>query len=84
MENPFLRDLGCFARHLKPYLERFPAKNFLVIQFDAIRRAPDEVRQGVYEFLGVASDFRPTLRSRKKRRPGSALSPPTIQRSTSL
>ena len=61
MENPFLRDLGCFSRHLKPYLERFPAGNFLVIQFDAIRRAPEEVRQGVYEFLGVASDFKPTL-----------------------
>ena len=61
MENPFLRDLGCFGRHLKPYLERFPAENFLVIQFDAIRRAPEEVRQGVYEFLGVASDFKPTL-----------------------
>ena len=44
MENPFLRDLGCFARHLKPYLDRFPAKNFLVIQFDAIRRDPDQVR----------------------------------------
>ena len=61
MENPFVRDLGCFGRHLKPYLERFPAENFLVIQFDAIRRAPEEVRQGVYEFLGVASDFKPTL-----------------------
>ena len=41
MENPFLRDLGCFARHLRPYLDRFPAKNILVVQFDAIRRAPD-------------------------------------------
>jgi hypothetical protein len=61
MENPFLRDLGCFGRHLKPYLERFPAENFLVIQFDAVRRAPEEVRQSVYKFLEVASDFKPTL-----------------------
>ena len=53
MENPFLRDLGCFARHLRPYLDRFPAKNFLVVQFDVIRRDPDRVRRGVYEFLGV-------------------------------
>lgn len=59
MENPFLRDLGCFARHLKPYLDRFPAKNILVVQFDAIRRDPDRVRRGVYEFLGVAADFKP-------------------------
>lgn len=61
MENPFLRDLGCFARHLKAYLGRFPAKNILVVQFDAIRRDPDRVRQRAYEFLGVASDFKPQL-----------------------
>ena len=65
MENPFLRDLGCYARHLKPYLDRFPAENFLVVQFDAIRRDPDAVRQGVYEFLGVASDFKPQLEAGK-------------------
>src|SRR5262249_18338930 len=65
MENAFLRDLGCFARHLKPYLDRFPAKNFLVVQFSAIRRAPNEVRERVYEFLGVASDFRPNLEAGK-------------------
>jgi hypothetical protein len=59
MENPFLRDLGCFARHLKPYLDRFPAKNILVVQLDAIRRDPDRVRRGVYEFLSVAADFKP-------------------------
>ena len=61
MENPFLRDLGCFAQHLKPYLDRFPAKNILVVQFDAIRRDPDRVRQRAYEFLGVAADFKPQL-----------------------
>jgi Sulfotransferase domain len=61
MENPFLRDVGCFARHLKPYLDRFPAKNILVVQFDAIRRAPDDVRRGVYEFLKVDPNFKPQL-----------------------
>jgi hypothetical protein len=61
MENPFLRDLGCFARHLRPYLARFPAKNILVVQFDAIRRDPDRVRQQTYEFLEVAADFKPRL-----------------------
>ncbi|MEO7724184.1 MAG: sulfotransferase domain-containing protein, partial [Chthoniobacterales bacterium] len=59
MEDPFLRDIGCYARHLKPYLERFPAENFLVVQFDAIRRAPDEVRCRTFEFLNVATDFEP-------------------------
>src|SRR5213076_2740873 len=39
MENSFLRDLGCFARHLRPWLDRFPAKNILVVQFDAIPTA---------------------------------------------
>lgn len=61
MEDPFLRDVGCFARHLRPYLARFPAENFLVVQFDAIRREPDRVRQKVYEFLNVATDFKPQL-----------------------
>jgi hypothetical protein len=59
MENPFLRDLGCYAQHLKPYLERFPPENILVIQFDAIRRDPDRVRQRTYEFLNVSPDFKP-------------------------
>ena len=66
MENPFLRDLGCFARHLKPYLDRFPAENFLVVQFDAIRRDPDRVRQRTYEFLEVAADFKPQLSQKGK------------------
>jgi Sulfotransferase domain len=65
MENPFLRDLGCFAQHLKPYLDRFPAKNILVVQFDAIRRDPDRVRQRTYEFLKVAMDFKPQLEADK-------------------
>jgi hypothetical protein len=59
MADPFLRDLGCYARHLKPYLERFPARNFLVIQFEAIRRDPDRVRRRTYEFLKVDADFQP-------------------------
>jgi hypothetical protein len=65
MESPFLRDLGCFARHLRPYLDRFPAKNILIVQFDAIRRHPDHVRHGVYEFLNVAADFKPQLEAAK-------------------
>jgi Sulfotransferase domain len=65
MENLFLRDLGCFARHLKPYLDRFPAENILVVQFDAIRRDPDRVRHGIYEFVGVAADFKPKLEAGK-------------------
>ena len=65
MENLFLRDLGCFARHLRPYLDRFPAKNILVVQFDAIRRDPDRVRQGVYKFLNVTADFKPQFEAEK-------------------
>jgi len=59
MDNPFLRDLGLYARHLKPYLDRFPSENLLVIQFDAIRRDPDRVRRRTYEFLGVEPNFKP-------------------------
>jgi len=66
MENPFLRDLGCYARHLKPYVEQFPAKNILVVEFEAMRSKPDEVRRMVYEFLGVAADFVPQLEQEGK------------------
>jgi hypothetical protein len=59
MENSFLRDLGCFAYHLAPWLDRFPAKNILVVQFEAIRRAPEQVRERIYGFLSVAADFKP-------------------------
>jgi Sulfotransferase domain len=65
MENPFLRDLGCFARYFRPYLDRFPAKNILVVEFDAIRRDPDYVRERVYEFLNVAADLKPQLEGAK-------------------
>ena len=65
MENPFLRDLGCYARYLKPYLDRFPAENILVVQFDAIRRAPDHVRESVYQFLNVDAAFQPQLEAGK-------------------
>lgn len=65
MENAFLRDIGCYARHLRPYLDRFPAENFLVVQFDAIRREPDRVRQAAYQFLNVATDFKPQLEAGK-------------------
>jgi hypothetical protein len=61
MQNRFLRDLGLYAAHLKPYLERFPGENILVIQFDAIRRDPDRARQRTYEFLGVDPDFKPQI-----------------------
>jgi hypothetical protein len=66
MESPYLRDLGMYARHLKPYLERFPAENFLVIQFDAIRRDPDRVRERTYEFLNVDPHFKPPVAERGK------------------
>lgn len=77
MENPFLRDLGCFARHLRPYLDRFAAKNILVVQFDAIRRDPDRVRRSVYEFLGVAADFKPQIETGKN--PARAARFPVLQ-----
>jgi hypothetical protein len=66
MENPVLRDLGCYARHLKPYLDRFPAENILVVQFDAIRRDPAAVLKSVYAFIGVDSAFIPEVKKEGK------------------
>ncbi len=80
MENSFLRDLGCFARHLRPWLDRFPAKSILVVQFDAIRRDPDRARRRAYEFLGVAADFKPRL-SQQGKNPARAPRFPLLQSS---
>jgi hypothetical protein len=66
MKDPFLRDLGCFARHLRPYLDRFPAENFLVIQFEAIRRDLTAFGRKTYSFLNVAADFKPALAQQGK------------------
>jgi hypothetical protein len=77
MENEFLRNLGCFARYLTPYLNRFPLENILVVQFDAIRRDPGRVRQEVYKFLDVAVDFTPQLEAGKN--PARAPRFPLIQ-----
>ena len=85
MEDPFLRDLGCYARHLRPYLERFPAQNILVIQFEAIRRDPAQVRSQTYEFLGVDRAVRAATRATGPERcPRSALSAPAVQRAEGL
>jgi len=77
MENAFLKSLGCFAQHLRPYLARFPAKNIMVVQFDAIRSDPDRVRRSVYEFLGVAPDFKPQIETGKN--PARAARFPIVQ-----
>lgn len=66
MENPVLRDLGCYARHLKPYLDRFPAENILVVHFDAIRRDPAAVLKSVYAFIEVDSAFIPEVKKEGK------------------
>lgn len=80
MENSFLRDLGCFGRHLKPYLTRFSSENFLVVRLGAIQRDPDRVRQRVYEFLGVTAEFKPHVEVRKNE--ARAARSPVLQAAT--
>ncbi len=41
MQDPFLRDIGCFARHLRPYLERFPGRE---LPRRPVRRHPPRAR----------------------------------------
>ncbi len=45
MENPFLRDMGCFDATSNHISTGFP-ENILVVQFGAIQRDPDRVRRG--------------------------------------
>lgn len=45
---------GCYAKHLEPYLERFPREQFHIAIFDQLREDPDEYARQVFELLDVA------------------------------
>jgi hypothetical protein len=50
---------GKYADQLRPYFERFPAKNVLVLFYEEVFSDPDRYLAKVFEFIGVDPDFRP-------------------------
>ncbi len=53
------RDLGLYARQLKPFLDRFPSEQLKVILYDDYVRDPAAVMKDLYRFLGVDDQFEP-------------------------
>jgi hypothetical protein len=56
-------DLGIHAMRyyekLKPFFDRFPEENILVLFYDQLREDPAGFIRRVYSFLGVDEDFKP-------------------------
>ncbi len=48
---------GAYARHLEPYLERFPREQLLILPFDDLLREPEAFYRRVFDFIGVDPGF---------------------------
>jgi len=51
---------GFYFRQIKPYLDRFPAENILLLIYEDIAKSPLKFMQRVYQFLGVDPLFVPS------------------------
>jgi hypothetical protein len=61
-ENPIYLDYSRYALQIDQYLDYFPRDQLLVVTSEALRHERESTMREVYEFLGVAPDFRaPTL-----------------------
>ncbi len=65
------RDLGLYARQLKRYYDVFPREQIKVILYEDFVQNPSQVVCDLFEFIGVATDFKPdpNLRSNLTKRP---------------
>jgi Sulfotransferase domain len=63
---PRLLDRGCYATHLRRYLDVFPREQLLVQLFDDLKADPQAYADRVFDFLGVSRVVLPQsdLRSR--------------------
>lgn len=56
---------GFYHQLLVNYLKFFPKEQILVILYEDIKQSPDAVIENVFNFLGVDSDFKPTVLNKK-------------------
>ena len=66
MENSFIRDLGCFARHLGPGSIVLPRRTFSSFNSTRSGAIPTASAKRAYEFLGIATDFKPQFSQQRK------------------
>lgn len=63
--NPMYLEQGRYATHLEKWLYRFPADQLLVIFFEDVARAPEDVARQVYRFLDIDPEHRSTSLDRR-------------------
>lgn len=59
--NPMYIEQGCYATHLKRWLQYFPAEQILVVFMDDVEADPLGVAREVYRFVGVSGDYEPPV-----------------------
>ena len=59
-------DRGRYARHLEPWLERFPREHLLVLRSEDLFSDPEQVMNRVFGFLGLPSQRVPTGAGRRQ------------------
>jgi hypothetical protein len=58
-EDPHYTEVSNYAMQLAPYIERFGRAQIYVLSFEELTRAPLQAVRGVFEWLGVSTDFVP-------------------------
>lgn len=53
--------LSDYYYNLRPFYQRFPRENILVLYFDDLKQDPRVFAQRIYKFLQVDSDFQPKI-----------------------
>lgn len=64
--SPFwqYKGIGCYYTHLKPYYDRFEAKQIKVYLYDDFDQDPLRIVQDIFSFVGVDSNFVPDVKQR--------------------
>lgn len=55
------KEWGYYGRQLALYYQHFPRENFKIFLYDDWRADPQRVLRELFEFVGVATDFEPTI-----------------------
>ncbi len=65
VDRGYLLNRGMHYENLSRFLQVFPREQFHIVQFEQVKNNPAELIRGVYEFLGVRSDFVPEALNKK-------------------
>lgn len=63
--NPMYIEQGCYATHLKRWLQHFPDEQILAVLMEDVENDPSAVARNVYRFLGVDAAYQPRQGSKR-------------------